>query len=313
MRVWVRDTAGLPYVAESWENQPPDWPLANGIDLSGGSAVDIDMALADGTLLSGTILTQFDGPLQNGGVTAWRVSDGAWMAFNHVEGNGNWNMALPPGDYVLLFDAWGDWDQYVDVFSDGVTDFACPDTNCDFLAHAPVVSLVDGVPQVINNTLDMGFYVEGNITDANGGAGLGDVRIEFRKADGSLVYPAHSRWDDGWYRSPALPTEVVYVVAKGTPISYGSEIYDDVSCTFGDCTTVMGDPGVVHVDDTTPGTTRTVSFDLPYLSADWTISGHIWDANGNPLVGGNVHCSTRTVTGLVTGGSMKTAISKATP
>ncbi len=131
-------------------NQKTDWMNADIVDISSGSAIDIDFVLSSGNSISGTV-TGPEGPLANIWVNAWSESAGCWGGAS-TNSNGVYTIGglAPASDYVV--DVWSD--TYAQQFYSGKTDWM----------DATRVDVSGGDVSDINFNLSSGNYISGTIT-----------------------------------------------------------------------------------------------------------------------------------------------------
>ncbi|RZB30246.1 MAG: hypothetical protein SRB1_02526 [Desulfobacteraceae bacterium Eth-SRB1] len=127
-----------------------DWGAANTVDVSSGSAVDIDFVLSSGNSITGTVKTG-DTPLADIWVNAWSETAGCWGgASTNSSGVYTIGGLAPASDYVV--DIWSD--TYAHQFYNGKTDWM----------DATRVDVSGGDATGINFNLSSGNYISGTIT-----------------------------------------------------------------------------------------------------------------------------------------------------
>ena len=277
---FINGSNGQPYLLETYIDQGQyDWANGTGLDISNVNATGIDFALAGGTIISGTLLSELDGPVTEGGAGFFNT-DGTFIAFDQTDENGFWAIALADGDYFLYLEGWNSFGQYVDVFSNGTTEILCPEKNCDWRNNAPVIT-VAGSTLTINTTLQIGYQITGTVRDENGSP-IDEGYVNIWDSSGNFVSGTNHAGNGDYFSNP-LPNGTYFATIKGENYGRVSELYSGISCPQEYCDVTTGTEIVISGADE-PG----IDFTLIPQNAIGTIFGSILDSAGQPGPGGIV-------------------------
>ena len=261
---WVVQYSADGYVGEFYDDRPTA-ATADRIPVTAGSTATADAALAKATTMSGTVTGAGGAPLGSVGVDIHRVLDGGDVDYYYewafTESDGTWSVDLPPGSYLVEFNAEGD---YLGQWFDGEASEA---TATEVVVDGTAVTGIDA-------QLQPGGAIVGTVTGP-GGAPEPDAYVSVYRA--SATSELDTVWegfveDDATYRSDPLPAgsyKVRFETFDGTRLA---EYHLDK--------TDLPSANAVAV---TTGATTTV--DAQLAAYPRLISGTVTDAQGRGLDG----------------------------
>lgn len=267
------NTSWLPdswLITEWYENQP-SFDSADPVPVvAGTTTTGIGAQLEAGGRISGMVTdADTSTPLEDVEIKVFGF-DGSYLMSLWSDATGGYETpsAIASGSYyILTHNNLG----YFDELYDGV---ACPNSDCD-LADGKAISVVPQFTATANITLRRGGAISGRITDVTNGQPLADAWVNVFDADGWWKTNA-SAGEDGYYRTPGLPTGTYYLHCSNSS-RYFDVIYDDFSCSGG-CDPLSGTP-VSVVEGTT-----TEPIDFALTPGGGQIKGTLTEAStGAPL------------------------------
>ncbi len=247
------------WATNEYYNNTSRYELATPVVVTAGeTTANVDIELAAGGRVSGTVTMEGGAPAQ-GGIVCVADEEGHCDAWSQVDETGQYIVyGVQPGVRQVLFYGFdGAADEWFD-------DAARPDT------ATPVVVVAGETTTGIDAELALGGRISGTVT-MEGGGPVGDGRIWFFDDEGN--YTGASAWiegGDGFYTSPGL-AEGDYYVGFGIIEGAAGEWYDDDVKTL------------VHV---TAGATTT-GIDAE-LAPEGLVSGTVTVEGGDPATGGEV-------------------------
>jgi len=226
-RVVTRNTAG--FIDEAYDNVP-----CTGCDMSsagtlvtvtGGMTTNIDMALATGGGISGTVTRAGGGAPVNATLEVYTPT-GRLVGLGYTDGSGAYTIltGLAPGNYfVKTVNTVGLIDEvYPDIACVGCT----PQTGVGTAVTVTGTAVTTGIDFV----LESGGSISGKVTDAITGLPIYAVDVEVHDTGGNKV------------ATTSTPVNGVYTIAKGLPAGsyrvrtrnawgYANEAFDNVPCS----------------------------------------------------------------------------------
>jgi len=238
------------------------------ISILGADVSGIHFVLDQAGYISGTVETSGAVAVDNGGITALDVN-GTWIGSTNPDGSGNWFLPLPDDTYWVEAEAYGAFEYYISQFHDGTE---CPWQWCGPQDIMAGIAVSVGSHDVVNYALNEGVKLSGTVTDSDSALPIESVDMGFFVVfDQILGMPTDV---NGYYETPALPTDSYYIVAWAQHLGYVSENFDNQQCPGNACDKVGG-----SATPTTPptGTTGTADF---ALEAGFRFTGTIDDEQG---------------------------------
>jgi internalin A len=195
---------------------------------------------------------------------------------------------IPPGQYKVIFNAYGDANGYADELYDEIF---CDDGACDRAALGDVLDLVAGA-NALDEELAMevspGFTVSGTVTAQVGGAPLEGVQVDFQRITEGFAGSAFT--DANGDYSFAVPADDDYYLLLpkyGIPSPYLPEVWPGIYCDFQVCDVfATGSPVNVSGADVS-------GIDFA-LDAGFVMTGTVLDAADSSPIEGVEVCVHRT-------------------
>jgi hypothetical protein len=261
----------------AWCGEECDFSQGDTFTVVDTTAVEnIDLAMYSSASLSGTVVSAADGttPVSPVSVQLW-TPDGIFTGMSaDTAPDGTFEITgIDPGDYKVLFDAYGAAVTYRDeVYSD----VDCVKGSCPVADIGQVVTLDPG-PNTLDEDLTPGGAIAGVISSSATGQPLGlrEGSARLYLLDGTLVATALTN-ANGAYTLGGLTSGSYYVVLTKRFGNLVDELYDDVKCPRLSCDTSAGTVVVVTDDVVTPGIDAT-------LDPGSRITGHFLHPDGSPV------------------------------
>lgn len=256
------------FISEYYDDTP-DWSDATSVSVAGGMVTGIDVDLALGGALAGTV-TGDGGSLESVYVYASDSVTGSYVGSSCTNGLGEWTITpLPAGDYKVYFDA----EYYNRVHdTDFISQYYGDTTEWD---DAAAVTVVGGEEAVADTDLEIGSRISGTVT-GDGDPLADNIYVEVYDTFGNYVTYDHTDGNGAYALRGLQPGD--YVVYFSTS-SYNSSNATHFLPEYYD--------GARYPDDATP-ITVTSGVDETGIDADLDIAGTISGTvtgEGRPLQG----------------------------
>ncbi len=214
---------------------------------AGTTRTGIDFGLARGGRISGAVTNVSTGtPLANVRVDI-AAANGSWVAYGVTDSSGSYTTAagLNPGTY---FARTSNQAGYLDELYNNLP---CPNGACTVTSGTPISVSAGTTTPGISFGLVQGGRISGVVTDSATGAPIENVRVVINVASGAYVTAAFTD-SSGAYTVPSLVAGTYYVTSSNE-LGYVDEMFANVPCPGGSCTTSSGTPVTVTAGSTTGG------------------------------------------------------------
>jgi protocatechuate 3,4-dioxygenase beta subunit len=280
-KVFFRTDNAVGLYVKEWYNDKENFNTADLLVVPAGETTTLDVTLASGGAISGTITNGTD-PIENMAVDIYALN-GIYINTDYTDGSGNYLVkGVPVGTYKVNFNPW-------ELNYHGVDWYGLPrNYNYQYQWYNQKEGFVDAdeVPVTVGNTTTgidavmsetAGGIISGRITDSTGNGIAGAYACAFESFDNQLEWYYSDYYNgtgsDGNYEIKGLPTGnyVIMFFPPGGSL-YRREYYNN-----------QQDPDLVDRVSVTAGTTSTSIGAV--LEKGGVIWGHVTDSTGNPLPG----------------------------
>jgi hypothetical protein len=238
----------------------------------GSTTTGIDFALTPGGRISGTVTDAGTStPLASVSVYVYG-SSGSQVTSGYTDSSGSYvtYTGLPTGTYYARTS------NYVGYLDELYSDLPCAGGSCTATGGTPISVTQGTTTGGVDFGLVAGGRISGTVTDAATSQPLANQQVRIFSSSGWSVGSGYTDCAGVYTTQAGLPAGTYYARTENS-LGYIDELYDDVSCPGGSCSTTSGTPITVALG----ATTAAIDF---ALAMGGRISGTVTDAGtGLPL------------------------------
>jgi hypothetical protein len=201
----------LPYVSEFFNDKASNME-ADPVSLGSGESRQIDVELAQGGSVSGTLTDEDSGePVANMAACAYQV-DINYRRCAKSDANGHYQVnGLPSDEYFVEYEAWGQVNYLSEIYDDAES----------WGQAMPVAVVAPGTTTGIDAELARGAQILGHVTQANTGLPMPEVFVCAERQSPGEYQQCDQTESDGSYALIGLPAGTYFVAFEREYIPIG--------------------------------------------------------------------------------------------